>query len=1067
MRSRAFSIAALSLVVSSALAQRAAMTKPDIHGDLVVFTCEGDLWLGSVKDGSARRITSDPGTETNARFSPDGSMIAFTANYDGGTDVYVMPIAGDSPRRLTYDPKGAEVLGWTPDGRSVVFRSRRQSPVGGVRRLWTVPASGGQPTMLPVPQGEFASFSASGKLAYVPVSNEWANWFRYQAGRADDIWSYDPTTRAFARLTNYAGVDTTPVWLGNNVVFVSERSGVGNLWMLRSGVAEPAQLTKYGDAPVRYPGSDGHRVVFQHGLGLAVYDPEANGTTELRFAMNSDRVHAREQRVRLAQWAKNPAIGPTGKRVLVEVRGQIVSVAGENGDFRVLENHPGARAMYPVWAPDGKRFAFVSDRSGEFEIWIGDAAGGAEPRQLTRGLKANVISLLWSPDGGKLALQDRTQRTILIDAATGVSRVLGNGTASSYDNATAIAFSPDGKRIAFMQTEPNWFSAVYLGDTASGQVTRVNAFNVNATAPAFSTDGKFLLFIADTQLSAFDVPITQRIAFDNTSRVYMAPLTTDAVSPFLPKNDEEADDTPKPAAGSLLPIDQVSPGAIEVPMAAGRYTRVRHVPGRLLVQGLVSAPPAGGIPNGLGELLSFDLDKRLVTRIMGGIDGFDVSKDGKKALVQANGGFSVIDATSGPTGFAPINLSPYSLVIDPDKEWRQVFEESWRVARDLFYDPNMHGVDWNAVHRKYAAMLPMVGDRGDLTRLLKDMVSELNAGHAYITDPTPVTGRIPMGFLGIDTTLERGETPALRITKIYRGDNYAGSRSPLAEAGLGVKEGMYILAIAGQRITTDQEPQALLVGAVGQTIALVVNDHPSLTGARTIRVRPLASEDALRYADWVLGRAEYVRTHGGENFGYAHIPDMMAAGFVGFSKGQYANVYKDAMVYDVRYNTGGYVSSLILETIAAKPIAWWQPREGGNWTREGWASIGYKVALCNEVNFSDGELFIETWKRMKIGPVIGKRTGGGEVGSGGGYELADGGLIYVPNYAAFADGKWLVEGTGATPDIEVDQDPAAVMAGRDPQLDKAIEALKARLKAAPIVRPTHPEFPRKELRTKS
>ena len=1039
---------------------RSFLTRPDVHGDLVAFTCEGDLWTGDLRTSAARRLTSDPGTETNARFSPDGGTLAFTANYDGGSDVYVMPVGGGAPKRLTYDPTGgALVQGWTPDGKAILFRSRRDTPVGSQNKLFTVPVGGGLAKELPVPHAEFGRLSPDGKLAYVPISNEWMNWFDYRAGAADQVWLAD-LKGGFRKLAASAGVETTPTWCGEKIYFVSERTGTRNLFRLGlDGKATP--VTRYADAPVRYPSADAHRVVFEHGAGLALFDADSGEVRELRFDLASDRIADREVRFPLARYAMHPALGPTGKRILMESRGQIVSVAATDGDLRVLEKKSGTRAMWPVWSPDGKRFAFVSDRSGEMEVWTGAAEGGGEPTQLTHGLAAEPFAPIWSPNGARLAIVDREGRLRLIDAASGaITPVDVADVVGSYDNPNQqVAFSPDGKLLVFSHAGKDLVQSVVLYEVATGRRTTLSAPGVSASAPTFSVDGKFVVYLAETQLTPSGAPITGKYVFDSTMKVYLQALANDTESPFLPKNEEEGVVAPLAPGVAVAPSrvdwDGLEDRRIETPIPAGRYGFVAHVPGKILLLNSTSLPTVGG--GAPSEVLSFDIEKRGMARVCDA-DAFEVSRDGKKMMIlRGNAGVSVVDAGTGPTPAPPISLAPYTLTVEPEAEWRQIFAESWRVARDFYYDPGMRGLDWNAIRRKYEARLPLVGDRTDLTRVLVDMVSELRTGHSYVSSPPAAVARVPMGFLGAELS---PEGDAAKIVKLYRGDGYAGDRSPLLEPGLKVKEGDYILAIAGQPIRRDQDPQALLIGLVGQTVAIMVNDKPTMTGARTIRVRPLASERALRYADWVVGRTAYVKRNGGADLGYSHIPDMMAGGLIGFTKGQYANLSADGMVYDFRYNGGGYVSSLILQDIASVPQLWFSPRAGSPWTRESWAIAGYKVALCNEQNFSDGELVIEDWKRLGLGPVVGKRTGGGEVGSGGGYNLVDGGKIYIPNYGAFGEKAWAIEGYGATPTVEVDEDPAAVMAGKDPQLDKAIALLKESIAKKPVRRPVRPPFPR-------
>jgi tricorn protease len=1076
------------LLPALAPAQGSFETKPDIHGDNVIFTSEGDLWLGSISGHSARRITSDPGMETNAKFSPDGNWIAFSGEYEGGSDVYLMPTSGGPPKRLTYDT-GALVQGWNPDGTQILFRSRRFSPVGGVKHLFEVPAKGGQSMELPVPRAEFGSLAPNGLLAYVPVSFEWANWFHYQGGSADKIWLADLKNKTFRKLTDYAGVDTTPVWCAGKIYFVSERSGWSNIWQLDPTSKAVKQCTFFNDAAIRYPSSDGHQVVFQHGAELAVYDPTDNKTAELTFAMDSDRIHERTQRVRLAAeigpamlytnggslgiFGNGMSLGPTGKRILLEARGQIVSIGAEAGDMRVLEKKAGTRARFPIWKPDGKSFAFISDRTGENEIWIGDAAGGSEPKQLTHGLAANAFPPVWSPDGKWITLFDRSARFLLVDAIAGDIKVVDQGqNSSSYDNMPGTAsFSPDSKYIAFSRGESNWISSVNLYEISTGKQVMVSDWRVNSYMPTFDTTGKFLMFLADNSIEPSSSALTNKIAFDNPTRVVMLALSKDAKSPFLPKDDEEgiaADQkqqadakAQKAPTTAAIDWDGLTNRLISVPLPAGRYAMLESLPNKILVLNATISPAIGGSTSGQNELISYNLDSRAATTIVNGIDYFQKSFDGKKILFAQGRTLSVHEAETGPTtlGAGAVDLSPYTLTYDPAAEWRQVFEESWRIARDFYYDPGMHGLNWQAIREKYEAKLKFVGERRDLSRLLQDMVSELNTGHAYIVDPTPGARAQNMGFLGIDFAPVPGSN-AVKITKLYRGDPWSPDlNSPLLDPGIGVKEGDYILEIAGQSVSQDQDIQALLLGTVGQTVAVMVNDKPSREGARVVRVRPLASEGSLRYQDWVMGRTRYVEEHGGPNFGYAHIPDMTAGGLVGFVKGHYPDVYKTAMIYDDRYNGGGFTSSLILQDIASYPTSWWKPRVGSPWTRESWANIGYKAALCNEYNFSDGELFVEAWKYMKLGPVVGTRTGGGEVGSGGGYTLVDHGSIYVPAYGAYRDDQWLVEGKGASPTVSVEDDPSEVIQGHDPQLDRAIAILKEELAKKPITIPQHPPFP--------
>lgn len=1036
------------LAAGSPAAPRSFMTAPTIHGDSVVFTAEGDLWKGNLKSGDAFRLTTAAGLETNARISPDGSMVAFNANYDGQNEVYVMPVEGGEPARLTFATEGLRVQGWSADGKDILFASNRGDNGLAVPRLWRVPAAGGMATPLPIPRAEFGTMGPDGRVAYVPISRDWMNWYGYRAGSNDQLWLAD-LKGGFSRLTNFVGVDTHPAWIGNDVVFASERSGNSNLFRVDLATKKVTQLTFGKSDPVQYPSSDGNRVVFTWGTGIGLYDPVAKTTSPVRFRMMGDRTRARTVRAALASVASNVSLGPTAKRVLIEARGQIASVPIENGDMRVVEATGGARATQPAWAPDGKRFAFVSDRTGEYEVWLGDATGAKAATQLTKGLGGFPKIPVWSPDGKWIGIADRTGTLWLVDAATGTMRKVDQATGmGSYDGATPnFDFSPDSAYLTYDRTETNWSTAVYLYEIATQKKARLSHEAIMSMNPVFTTDGKFVAYLVENNMQPTFSSFMFQFTFANTSGVRLVSLGADTASPLLAKNDEEGGEAKppaKPVVGGKVKVDWdgLQDRWTDLTTPPSQFGALLAVPGRLLV---LAGPPARGLP-GNPEIRAIDLNSGRITTLGPG-GGFAKNFDGTKVVVFGEGGFSVNDAAAPVFGAPPVNLGPYAITVNPEAEWRQIFGEAWRACRDFFYDKGLHGVDWMAVRKKYEAQLPMVGDRSDLTALLARMMSELQTGHCYVVGPGYTGPVVPMGYLGAGL---EAQGDALRITKLYAGDGFRGSRSPLLEPGLNVKVGDFILEINGKPVSKDRDPQALLMGTVGQTIAIVVNSKPTREGARTIRIKPLASERALRYTDWVESRREYVRKNGGPEFGYVHMSDMSGRGLTGFMKGHYSQIDKKAMVYDFRFNGGGNVSSLVLQQIAAKPFFYFGDRYGQPWTRESWANIGHKVALCNEDSFSDGELVIETWKRMKVGPVIGKRTGGGEVGSGGGYGLADGGEIFVPAYAAYDDGKWIIEGVGAQPDIDLDQDPAAVMAGRDPQLDKAIAVLREALSKRPI-----------------
>jgi tricorn protease len=1087
------------------------LRRPDVKGDRVAFTAEGDIWLASISTGEASRITSHPGTEANPHFSPDGKTLAFDAQYEGGTDVYVMPVTGGMPKRLTWDPRGTRVVGWTPDGASVLFLSARANAENS-RRLWKVPAGGGLPSELPIPRAVLASMANDGRrVAFVPISAEWQHWKHYKGGQADDIWLTDITTKTFRRMTTDPSVDTTPTWAGDSIYFISERSGLANLFRLNpdTGAVEP--LTRYTDAEARYPSSDGKSVVFQHGNSLALYNIATGKVTELDIRLDTDRIHARPKRVPASAGLGAAAIGPTGKRVVVESRGQLISIPADEGDARILAAKPGSRSQFPVWSRDGKQIAFVSDRSGEDQVWVAPADGTGSPRQLTKDHKGPLGVIRWAPDGKHLVTFDRESRIILIDARTGATTLVDQADrAGSYDSLNYSAvFSPDGKYLAFNRTEPNWFQAVYIYDIATKKKTAVSSPEINSSAPAWDPLGKLLYFLQDREFTPSGSGPTRFFGFDKYTRVSFVTLAADTKSPFLPANSEEGEEAkpadeqkkdapkepapvakpdkpaakgvkpdaakgakpdaakekPKPAEPALpavkIDFEGLADRIADLPVPADRYQQLGAVEGRVLM--LVGGEPGSGGGPSLKTFNVKDTKKKDVSTIASGVTDFDVSADGKKMLVRTGRQLTVIDsgATSMPGDAPKVDTDSVSLLIDPVAEWSQIFNEAWRIGRDFFYDPGLHGVDWDAVKTRYAARLKDVGDRGELNEVLGDMIAELITGHAYVGggDDGGSFRSTPMGYLAADYAPDAGGK-AYKITHILRGDGFdLANRSPLLAQGLNVKEGDYILAISGQPVTTSEDIQAMLAGTPGRIISLTVNSKPAMKGSRVVRVRPMGDESKARYYDWAESRREYIRKNGGPNLGYIHLPDMGDTGLAEFTKHYYAELDKDGIIYDSRFNAGGYVSAMLMMQMARKPYTWFKPRYGASWTRQDSAFAGYSAMLVNERSFSNGEEWPDAFQREKLGPVIGVRSWGGEVGSGGGYRLVDGGVLNIPNYGEWAGGRWVIEGEGVQPDITVEQDPNLVLAGHDPQLDRAIAYLKDQIARKPVPRPVAPPYP--------
>jgi tricorn protease len=1051
-------------------AQAGYLTYPDIHGNQVVFTAEGDLWLADIATGDAWRLTSDPGVETSARFSPDGAQVAFSATYDGGIDIYVMPTRGGVPKRLTYEPDNQDLertLGWTPDGKSVLYRSRAAISAPYLEQYWTqqlytVPAAGGLPVPLPVPRGSYAALNADGHtLAYVPASTMWMAWFRYEAGRADKIWLADLRSGKFSQLTDSKGVDTQPVWVGATLYFVSERSGVRNLWRLDPATRKATQATFSTDLPVRNPSSDGKRIVFQLGPRLALFDPATGASHVLPIRLHSDRIHARPFEAPVTA-SDGAGLGPTGRRVALAARGHLVTVSTGDGAMHTLVSDSAQRVQNPAWSADGKWIAYVSDASGEEQVYLIADEEGATPRQLTHDLAGEHSAPVWSPDGKHLLIGDRVGDIQLIDATTGaVKRIAHSEGYLGSDNVQDdFTFSPDGQWVAYSIRTDRRISGVFLYEIATGRSTLLTLPEICSVAPAFSADGKYLFMLQERSLSQLWSRVTGRMNIDYAYRVTGFALTASAKTPFALKDDAETTtqkpdgaQAPQPvgAAGghTQIDLDGIQERYFGLRVPTGKYTGLLALPGRLLLQTDAS-------------IQAFDIASGTLTTLANNTPWLSLSRDGKKLLAGKSTAPQIIDPTGGPVapGASALKLDGLTVTVDPATEWHQIFEESWRVGRDFFYATNMHGVDWKAIRAKYEAQLPLVASRYDLTLITRDMISEFNTGHTFAGAESEFQSRPARpGTLGVDLVWDSA-AGACKIRRIFRGDAWQPElRSPFAEPGVEVREGDYLLKIQGVALRPDQDPAALLIGTAGRTISVTVNSRPTLAGAHTLLVTPLADDKPLRLLDWIRSRKEYVAKVSDGQIAYVYLSDMGGTGAVQFAQSYYPNVDKPGIIIDVRGNTGGNISGNVLNDLASRITGYFSYPAGGPYgRREGWAPLGQVVAIANEWTWSDGDYFAAFFQRLKIGPLVGHRTGGGLVGSNS-YTLVDGGSIGIPNYGVWAPGEWMVEGRGTVPDVEVEQDQADVMAGKDPQLDRAIEILLANLKKHPFTKPVHPPFP--------
>jgi len=1062
---------------------------PAIHGNQVVFTYAGDLYTVPVAGGVARRLTSDAGFEMFARFSPDGKSIAFTGQYDGNTEVYLMPADGGIPRRLTYtatlgrddvsDRMGPNniVMGWKNE-KQILFRSRRTEWNDFRGQLYLASADGGPIEELPLPRGGFGSFSPDGRqFVYNRVFREFRTWKRYRGGQADEVWLHDFAAKTTTNLTANPAQDIIPMWKGSRVYFASDRDERGrmNLYSYDMGSKQTRKLTTFTEFDVKFPSLGDRAIVFENGGWIYTLDLASEQVAKIPVRIREDFDSGRGAIVDVGGSITNYEIAPDGSRALFGARGDVFTVPAKFGPTRNLTRTPGVHERNSKWSPDGRWIAYISDATGEDEIWIAPQDGRGAASQVTKGGSNYKYQPVWSPDSRKLMWSDRQQRLHIVDIDTRAATQIAEAEAFEIINYT---WAPDSRWVAYAKPEVEGPQRIYLYSLETKQTIAATDAWYNSSEPTFSADGTLLFFVSARSFNPTYGQTEFQHVYTDMSRIYFVTLAKDTKNPFAPRSDEvkikeetkaaaadvkaapaeaKAAEAKKPDAVPTVRVD--ADGLIArigvIPTPPANYTSLTSV-GSRIYYGRAGAREAAA-------LYVYDLEKQAETQIGTGT-GYEISADGKKMLIgQPGNRYAIIDTPAGkaePRDF--LDLGDMKVALDRHAEWRQMFHESWRQMRDFFYAPNMHGVDWPATRRTYEVLVPHVNHRADLTYVIGEMIGELNAGHAYVGGgDLPRLERTPMGLLGAQIQRDP-QSKHFRITKIFRGQNWDPSlRSPLTEIGVEAGAGDYILEIDGRSTAGMADIWEALVGKAGKQVSLRLNATPAAQGSRETVVVPVQDERALYYYDWVQGNIEKVARASGGRVGYMHIPDMGVPGLNEFAKYFYPQTDKDAMIVDVRSNGGGNVSPMIIERLRRELVLVDIARNGAPGTNPGAMILGPKVLLADEFSASDGDLVTYRFKTYKMGPVIGKRTWGGVVGIRGALPMLDGGVLNRPEFSRYdRTGKsWAIEGVGVEPDIFVDNDPAREYAGEDQQLDKAIEVILDLLKKNPVKLPAPPPLP--------
>jgi len=1063
---------------------------PDIHGDRIVFTYAGDLWLAQVAGGTATRLTAHPGVEVFPRFSPDGTRIAFTGQYDGDEQVYVVPASGGIPRQLTFYPAVGPlparwgfdniVYDWTPDGTAVLFRSGASGFEIGAAQLFTVSAEGGLPEPLPMPESGAGDLSPNGKqVVYSPTYRDFRTWKRYSGGWAQELYVFDLRSHDLTRVTDHPRADRDPMWIGDRIYFTSDRDGTSNLYAWDVKTRKTEQLTKSTTWDVRWPNDDGRgRIVYELNGELELYDVATRRSTGLAIVVPDDGLWMRPERVSAAERVEGFALSPKGERAVFVARGEIFTVPIEKGPTRNRSETPGAHERWARWSPDGKRIAYVSDATGEDEIWVVAQDGAGDPEQLTKNGRGMRYAAEWSPDGQKLAFGDKEGRVFVLDVASRKEVEVANEPDGQIRDYT---WSPDSGYLAFSMTDSmGGFRSIHVWSAADEEARRVTSERFDESSPAWDPEGKYLYFLADHEFAPQISAIEFNYASDRMASIYALALRSDVPHPFPPESDEveaegdkkddkkddkndAADESKQDEAKKVDPLriefDGLERRVARVPLEADNYDGLAAVKGRLLyVRG---APFYYGRDADVEpSLRTFGFEEREEKTIAEDIRGYTVSRDGSKVLVRHESAYKLYSADPKKKE-DPKTVATSGLVVDrvPATEWALIFDEVWRRFRDFFYVENMHGYDWEALREQYRPQLEHVAHRSDLNYVIGEMIAELNVGHAYITGGDwQMPERAKVALPGADLVFDK-DAGRYRIAKIFRGHNEEPRyRSPLTEIGVDAREGDYVLAIDGEELGPRDNPYERLRNRADRPVRLTLNAKPTSQGARQVAFDPIDDEDALRYLDWVERNRERVEQLSGGRVGYLHIPDMGADGIREFIKWYYPQIRKLGLVVDARGNGGGNVSQMIIErlrrTLLGVRFSRTFERPG---TYPGWTFRGPMACLLDEDSASDGDIFPHMFRQAGLGPLIGKRSWGGVVGITNHGPLVDGGTVNVPQFGTNGlDGSWIIEGHGVDPDIVVENDAKSLLAGRDPQLERAVAEVLQGIEAEDPSLPTQP-----------
>ena len=1104
-------LAALLAISLSSLADSKTpllLQTPTISTTQIAFVYGGDIWIVSRQGGEAHRLVTGTDLETGPIFSPDGSLVAYSGDYDGNVDVYVVPSAGGNPTRLTYHPAADIAIGWTPDGKRVLFRSHRASS-NDPNKLFTVPVTGGFPSELPLDMAETGVYSPDGShIAYVPIFQWEPDWKLYRGGQTTPIWIANLSDSSIVQIPRDNSNDRNPVWIGKTVYFLSDREGPVTLFAYDVDTQKVTrEIENKNGFDISSASAGAGAIVYAQFGALHVFDPATHKDQEISVTVSGDMPQLLPNWSKVAKRILNANISPTGARAVFEAHGDIFTVPADKGDVRDITDTPGVAERDPAWSPDGKWIAYFSDASGEYALQVRDQKGLQPPKVISLGNPASFYySPVWSPDSKKIAFSDKQLHLWYVDVDK-ATPVKVDTNLREVENDFAQSWSPDSKWIVYTRIQPNYLHAIFVYSLDSAKITQITDGMSDCQSPRFDKGGKYIYFSASTNtgLSAAgdDMSSDQHPV---TSSIYLVVLRKDLPSPLLPESDDEKspdaaatssdssakssdksadtaadkstgkssgqsddksaaksdDKGEKPAEPPKVAIDfeNILQRILALPIPAANYFNLwAGKEGELfVVDGPVISLDRDGPPP--LTVSKFDLKSRKTDKIVSGVTVFVLSHSGEKMLYKQGDDWFINEAAKPPDpGKGMLKTAEMEVRVVPRDEWSQMYREVWRVERDFFYDPHYHGLDLAAAEKEFAVYLPGIASRADLSYLFREMLSYISVGHMFVRGGArPETPHVSVGLLGADYAVENGR---YRFQKIYSGENWNPHlQAPLTQPGVNVKTGEYLLAVDGQNLTAFDEIYRLFQETAGKQVVIKVGPNPDGSGSRDVTVIPIPSEDQLRNLDWIEANRRKVDEWSGGKLAYVYLPDTADLGYTNFNRYFFAQVGKQGAILDERFNHGGQIADYIIDYLRREPMDMVTTREGDHMLDPAMAIYGPKVMIINEFAGSGGDAMPWLFRKAKIGMLVGVRTWGGLVGIGGYPVLLDGGTVTAPRSAiSNLNGEWEVEGHGIPPDVEVAQDPKLVREGHDPQLERAVAEAMQLLKDHPLPEYQTPPYP--------